>query len=68
MVAKELIFAMLAPRHEAVALLPRANRTPVHLYTASSRLDETSRFLNWLASQGVASLGEVGDDGRKWAG
>ncbi|HTQ89894.1 MAG TPA: hypothetical protein VMK84_10420, partial [Streptosporangiaceae bacterium] len=61
LVAKELIFAMLAPRHEAVALLPRANRTPVHLYTASSRLEETSRFLNWLASQGVASLGEVGD-------
>jgi integrase len=61
MVAKELIFAMLAPRHEAVALLPRANRTPVHLYTASSRLEETSRFLNWLASQGVASLGEVGN-------
>jgi hypothetical protein len=30
LVAKELIFAMLAPRHEAVALLPRANRTPVH--------------------------------------
>jgi hypothetical protein len=34
LVAKELIFAMLAPRHEAVALLPRANRTPVHLHTA----------------------------------
>ena len=61
MVAKELIFAMLAPRHEAVALLPRANRTPAHLHTASSRLDEASRFLNWLASQGVASLGEVGN-------
>ncbi len=27
LVAKELIFAMLAPRHEAVALLPRANRS-----------------------------------------
>ncbi|MGA8016495.1 MAG: site-specific integrase [Candidatus Dormiibacterota bacterium] len=61
MVAKELIFAMLAPRHEAVALLPRANRTPVHLHTASARLEEASRFLNWLTSQGVASLGEVGD-------
>jgi hypothetical protein len=61
LVAKELIFAMLAPRHEAVALLPRANRTPVHLYTASTRLEEASRFLNWLTSQGVASLGEIGD-------
>jgi hypothetical protein len=61
MVAKELVFAMLAPRHEAVALLPRANRTPVHLQTANGRLGEAARFLNWLTSQGVASLGEVGD-------
>lgn len=60
-VAKELIFAMLAPRHEAVALLPRASRTPVHLRTAYGRLVEASRFLNWLAGQGVASLGEVSD-------
>lgn len=60
-VAKELIFAMLAPRHEAVALLPRASRTPVHLRTAYGRLAEASRFLNWLTSQGVASLGEVSD-------
>jgi len=61
LVAKELVFAMLAPRHEAVALLPRANRTPVHLQTANGRLGEATRFLNWLTSQGVASLGEVGD-------
>jgi hypothetical protein len=60
LVAKELIFAMLAPRHEAVTTLPRANRTPVHLHTANGRLNETSRFLNWLTGQGVASLGEVG--------
>ena len=31
LVAKELIMAMLAPRHEAVAPLPRAYRTPLHL-------------------------------------
>ncbi|MGH3251613.1 MAG: hypothetical protein ACRDOI_36135 [Trebonia sp.] len=61
LVVKELIFAMLAPRHEAVALLPRASRTPVHLRTAYGRLNETSRFLNWLSGQGVASLGEVGN-------
>jgi hypothetical protein len=60
-VAKELIFAMLAPRHEAVAPLPRASRTPVHLRTAYGRLGETSQFLNWLAGQGAASLGEVGN-------
>ena len=37
-VAKEQIVAMLAPRHEAVAFLPRAYRTPLHLATASGRL------------------------------
>jgi integrase len=58
--AKEMIFAMLVPRHEAVAVLPRAFRTPVHLTTASGRLTETARFLNWLAGQGISSLAEVG--------
>src|ERR1039457_1468316 len=57
--AKELIFAMLVPRHEAVAPLPRAHRTPVHVATACRRLGETARFLNWLTGQGVDSLGEV---------
>ena len=60
LVAKELIFAMLAPRHEAVAELPRAFRTPMHLTTASRRLKETTWFLNWLTAQGVSSLAAVG--------
>ena len=59
--AKELIFALLAPRHEAVTILPRAYRTPVHVRTANARLVEVTRFLNWLAAQGAGSLGEVGD-------
>ena len=59
LVAKELIFAMLVPRHEAVAGLPRAFRTPMHITTASGRLQEISRFLNWLAGQGIPALGEV---------
>ena len=58
--AKELIFAMLVPRHEAVAELPRAFRTPMHLTTASGRLKETTQLLNWLAGQGVPSLAAVG--------
>jgi hypothetical protein len=58
--AKELIFAMLAPRHEAVAELPRAFRTPMHLTTASGRLKETTQLLNWLAGQGIPSLAAVG--------
>jgi len=60
LVAKELIFAMLVPRHEAVAELPRAFRTPMHLTTASRRLKETTWFLNWLTAQGVPRLAEIG--------
>jgi hypothetical protein len=61
-IAKEQITAMLAPRHEAVMPLPRAYRTPLHLATASGRLAELTRFLNWLTDQGVASLGDVNAD------
>ena len=60
LVAKEQIMAMLAPRHEAVMTLPRAYRTPLHLLTASGRLAELTRFLNWLTRQGVTSLGDLG--------
>jgi hypothetical protein len=59
LVAKELIFAMLAPRHEAVAPLPRAYRIPAHISTANGRLVELVRFLNWLATRDLASLGEI---------
>ncbi len=62
LVAKELILAMLAPRHQAVAPLPRAYRTPAHLKTAKGRLDELTRWLNWLTRRGVRSLGEVDED------
>lgn len=44
LVAKELFTAMLAPRHEAVAALPRAYRTPLHIATAKNRLDELTRL------------------------
>ena len=43
LVGKEQIVAMLAPRHEAVAHLPRAYRTPLHLVTAFGRLAELTR-------------------------
>ena len=59
LVGKEQIVAMLAPRHEAVAHLPRAYRTPLHLLTAFGRLAELTRFLNWLPGQRVAGLAEV---------
>jgi len=63
LVAKEQIVAMLAPRHGAVAPLPRAYRTPLHLATAFGRLAELTRFLNWLTGQGLASLADI--DGQR---
>ncbi len=62
LVAKELILALLAPRHQAVALLPRALRTPLHLRTCSGRLAELTRWLNWLTAQGIARLDEVDNE------
>jgi len=59
LVAKELVIALLAPRHQAVAVLPRAYRTALHLNTARGRLAELTRWLNWLTTQGVTSLGQV---------
>jgi DNA-binding Xre family transcriptional regulator len=65
LVAKEQIMAMLAPRHEAVMPLPRAYRTPLHLLTAFGRLAELTRFLNWLTTQGLTNLGDIGTDSRE---
>ncbi|MGH8921502.1 MAG: site-specific integrase, partial [Actinomycetes bacterium] len=62
LVAKEQVVAMLAPRHEAVAPLPRAYRTPLHLATVFGRLAELSRFFNWLTDQGVDGLAELDGD------
>jgi hypothetical protein len=62
LVAKELIVAMLAPRHEAVAPLARAYRTPLHLSTARARLVQLVRWFSWLTARSVASLAEVDED------
>src|SRR5216683_3208650 len=59
LVAKELVMAMLAPLHPAVALLPRAYRTPLHLRSCAARLDELSRLFTWLAQQGTSSLAQL---------
>jgi hypothetical protein len=56
LVAKELILALLAPRHEAVALLPRAYRTPLHLRSCNARLEETIKFFSWLTRRRLPSL------------
>ena len=62
LVTKELILAMLAPRHQAVAPLPRAYRSALHVNTASGRLVQLARWFRWLAARGVTSLGEVDDE------
>src|SRR5260370_36536611 len=62
LVAREQVMAMLAPGHEAVMTVPRAYRTPLHLATAFSRLAELTRFLNWLASQGITCLADGDGD------
>jgi hypothetical protein len=61
LVARELIMALLAPRHEAVAPLPRAYRTPLHLNTVRGRLSELTRWLNWLTGRQITSLCQVDD-------
>src|SRR6266536_3883505 len=59
LVAKELLFALLAPRHEAVAVLPHAYRVPLSINTCRSRLASVTRWLNWLTSQGITGLAQV---------
>ncbi len=59
LVGKELIFALLVPRHEAVAPLPRAYRTALHLSTAGGRLIELTGFLDWLTERGIAGLEDI---------
>ncbi len=59
LVAKELILAMLAPRHQTVAPLPRAFRNPLHVTSCRSRLDELVRFFNWLGEQATSSLQQI---------
>ncbi len=67
LVAKEQIMAMLAPRHEAVIILPHAYRTPLHLTTAFARLAELTRLLSWLDAQDATSLADIDDERcEKW--
>jgi hypothetical protein len=60
--AKEYLFALLAPGHEQVRILPRAYRVPRTLSTCGLRFRELSLWLNWLTGQGISSLAEVQDE------
>ncbi|MGH7426901.1 MAG: site-specific integrase [Candidatus Methylomirabilaceae bacterium] len=51
--------AVLAPRHPAVAEIPRAYRTPLHLRSCIGRLNELTRFFRWLDGRHITSLAEV---------
>lgn len=58
-VAKEYLFALLAPHHEDVRVLPHAYRAAFGLQTCTMRLLELSRFFRWLANQGVEELAQL---------
>ena len=62
LVAKEYIYARLAPADPLVAVLPRAYRIPLTLRTCGKRLIEAASWLNWLTGQQIASLGQVTQD------
>ncbi|GAA2657688.1 site-specific integrase [Streptomyces vastus] len=59
LVAKELVLAMLTPRHASVIPLPRAYRTALHLNTCAGRLGELTRFFAWLGDQKVPGLEQL---------
>ena len=59
LVAKELLFALLAPQHQAVAALPHAYRVPLAIPTCRERLTSVTSWLNWLTGQGITSLAQV---------
>ena len=59
LVAKELLFALLAPQHQAVAALPHAYRVPLAIPTCRERLTSVTGWLNWLTRQGITSLAQV---------
>ncbi|MFJ9552114.1 site-specific integrase [Streptomyces erythrochromogenes] len=58
-VAKEYAAAQMAPGHEAVRLLPHANRNIKAIGTIYAELGELVRWLNWLTARGIRCLDEV---------
>jgi len=61
-VAKEYIFARLAPAHPVVAVLAGAYRMPLTLQTCRRRMPELACWLNWLTSEQIPALGQVTQD------
>jgi integrase len=57
--AKELMLALLAPTHEAVARLPHAHRERLSPRTCRKHLNSLIKWLSWLDQHRVRSLAEV---------
>ncbi|MFD0468141.1 hypothetical protein ACFQ0B_07350 [Nonomuraea thailandensis] len=57
--AKELMLALLAPTHEAVARLPHAHRERLSPRTCRKHLNSLIKWLSWLDNHHVRSLAEV---------
>jgi integrase len=62
LVAKEYIYARLAPADPVVAVLPGAYRVPLTLQSCAQRMTEAASWLNWLTGQQITSLGQVTQD------
>jgi len=62
LVAKEYIYARLAPADPVVAVMPGAYRVPLTLASCGNRLAEVATWLNWLTGQRITSLGQVTQD------
>jgi hypothetical protein len=62
LVAKEYIYARLAPADPLVAVLPGAYRVPLTLASCGNRLAEAATWLNWLTGQRITSLEEITQD------
>jgi integrase len=60
--AKEYLFARLAPGHPEIAAMPRAFRVPLTISSCLKRLDEVTKWMNWLTTQKVPLLADVTQD------
>ncbi|MEV8413976.1 hypothetical protein AB0P45_10240 [Streptomyces niveus] len=61
-VAKEMVVALMAPGHQAVASLPHAFRSPFKVVSANHLHQHLVSWLNFLTARGVRALGEVTQD------
>ncbi|MFD4116924.1 hypothetical protein ACFWSJ_26175 [Streptomyces niveus] len=61
-VAKEMVVALMAPRHQAVASLPHAFRSTFKVVSANHLHHHLVSWLNFLTARGVRALGEVTQD------